>query len=479
MKNIQSKIKIIIMLSSTFLLSWCFWDSLLWLPSYTDLVCGFNADSDHCIQSMAIQNADVKWCNKIKWAKFAAWGSNPPKDKCYLLIAENTWDMSACNNIKWWISSYTKEECINWVATKFHNPSWCLQLEWSIKQNCINAISWNLTVWEVIDMDKQIELLKWELAKWEDPELQKQLEWLEKRRDDYVTVLPTDKKESYKDLTDPLNKEIRLDSYLWKIDEKSKKSLLALNKLAIERWETMPKKEYEAIRDMLVYKNDPKNDIEQMDDDELVKLRRNEKIAEWKELFKFWKANKTKTEEKQDQSLLFYKRMLERQVAIDKWLSQKQQDFKREYDKFEKKVKDDITGAIKDEAKKYAFWELLDIVDSPADGPTTAILWEAINVVKEHAQSSMFRWMVWAYNKWMEEELANHNWNIEKAHEAVTKNLKQDAYRYEDYADWITFAKYGNLMENKECSDKNKNPLCLNKDIFFKAMKKSYKYQNK
>jgi hypothetical protein len=39
-----------------------------------------------------------------------------------------------------------------------------------------------------------------------------------------------------------------------------------------------------------------------------------------------------------------------------------------------------------------------------------------------------------------------------------------------------SFAKYGNLIANPECD--GSNPLCLKKDIFWKAMKKSYKYQN-
>jgi hypothetical protein len=69
---------------------------------------------------------------------------------------------------------------------------------------------------------------------------------------------------------------------------------------------------------MLKWKNDPKNDIEQMDDEELLKPRRYEKISKAKEALKFWKANPTEKEKKLDQSLLFYQRMLERQAAIDK-----------------------------------------------------------------------------------------------------------------------------------------------------------------
>ena len=168
--------------------------------------------------------------------------------------------------------------------------------------------------------------------------------------------------------------------------------------------------------------------------------------------------------------------MLERQKAINKWETEQQQEFNKYFDDKKKEATDYVTWKFTDELKKAGIWDFFDW-NSTANVATT-ILWEAVNVVKEHAQSSMFRWMVWAYNDWMEEELSNHWWDVEKAHAAVVENLQSDAYRYEYYDDWITFAKYGNLMANEACWPKNKNPLCLDKGVFFKAMKKSYKYQN-
>jgi hypothetical protein len=166
--------------------------------------------------------------------------------------------------------------------------------------------------------------------------------------------------------------------------------------------------------------------------------------------------------------------MLERQAAIDKWYTEKQQDFNREYEHLKKKWTDTILSKINDKLKKEAFWDLLD--GNELAWKSVAVLWEALDVVKEEAKNSEFRWLVNAYNKWMQEELASYNWDIEKAHKAVQKRLQEDPYYYEDKR---VFSKYWNLIENKECWPKNNNPLCLNKDIFFKAMKKSYKYQNK
>ena len=469
MKNIKEKIKLTLIITPTIFLSWCLW-------ACAEVACDmwWWWDGDHCYQAAAIQEADEDACDKIEWTGFS--NSNPPKDKCYLLIAENTWDLSACDNIKWWVMSYTKEECILGISKAHNNPSWCMQLTWVDKSDCINAVWPNLTVWEALEMDKQIELLEKELKNWSDPELEEQLKTLEKTRDDFIYVLPDTQREKYDDLSDPLNKEIRLASRFNEIDDKTKESLLALNKVALDKWEIIPRKEYEAIRDMLIWKNDPKNDIEQMNDDEIVKLSIWEKAWKAKEALKFWKANPTEKEKKQDESLRFYQKMMEKQATVNKWLTDKQQEYQDYSDYVKKESKDYILWKINDELKKEAFWELLDW--SNIANHTTAILWEALDVVKEHATSSMFRGMVWAYNDWMEEELANHWWNIEKAHAAVVNNLQSDAYRYEYYDDGITFAKYGNLMANEGCWPKNSNPLCLDKDVFFKAMKKSYKYQN-
>lgn len=467
MKNLKEKIKIILILFPTLFLSSCLW-------ALTDIFCDMwlVENLDHCYQGAAIQEGDREECEKIKWEWFV--GSNPPKDKCYLLIAENTGELGACDSIEWWNMSYTKEECILNTSKLHNNPSWCMQLTWEAKADCINTVWPKLELWEVLDMENQIELLKEELKKWSDLNLEKQLQWLEKRKNDFLAVLPAEEKERFKDLSDPLNKEIRMDSYSWKIDKKTKESLLALNNAALERWETIPRDEYEAIRDMLAWKNDPKNDIEQMNDAELLKPTIWEKFDKAKEYLKFRKANPTPEEKQQDESLLFYTRMLERQAAIDKWYTEKQQEFNKYVDKAKDETKDYFLWKINDKLKEEAFWDLFEW-DSTAN-LATAVVWEALDVVKEHAQASEFRWLVWAYNDWMKEELEKYNWDVEKAHLAVTKNLQEDPYRYENDR---VLSKYGNLIENKECWEGNNNPLCLNKDIFFKAMKKSYKYQNK
>lgn len=436
--------------------------------------CQFYDNPDHCLQNAAVQEGDTTGCEKIKGEDFSDSGSNPPRDKCYLRIAENTGDLDACNNIAGGAYSYTKEECILNTSIKFENPSGCAMLTGADKTACINAVGPKVYPGSVIEIDDQIEFIKNELKSSPDKELQAQLDDLEKRRTDYLNVMSKNNKEDYESLTDPLNKKASLEFHLGEIDEKTKNSLKALNDSLREKGDPMSEKEYNAIRDMLAYKNDPKNDIENMDDTEIVKLRWDEKLGNAKDYLKFWNSNPTENEKKYDESLLFYGRMLERQAAIDKGMNQQQQDFDREAEKVKDYIKGQIYDKVMEEAQKAAFGELLDLVESDASAPVTAILGEAIDTVKKEAKSAEFRGLVRAYDLGMKEEINKADGDIDKAHAAVVKNLQDDPYRYEDSH---TYAHYQNLLQNKDCD--GTNPHCIQRDVFWKAMKKSYKYQQK
>ncbi len=442
------------------------------VSNINEWACSFFDNPDHCLQNAAVQGGDTDTCKNIKGEDFTDSGSNPPKDKCYLRIAENTGDLGTCDKIEGGPYSYTREECILNTSVKFKNPSGCVVLTGDDKAECISQVGPSVYPGKVIEIDEQIEFLKKELTENPDATLQKQLDGLEKTKKDYMEVINDENKKEYESLTDPMNKQTALDYATGKIDEKTKNSLTVLNDSLREKGETLSEKEYKAISDMLAYKNDPKNDIENMDPTEMAKLRWNEKLGNAKDYLKFWNANPTEKEKKYDESLLFYERMLERQAAIDKGLNQEQQDFDRETGRIQDQIKDDIIDKITDEAKKAAFGELLDLVDSSASGPTSAILGEAIETVQKEAKSAEFRGLVRAYNLGMEEELAKAGGDVDKAHAAVTANLQKDPYMYEDKN---TFAKYGNILENKDCD--GSNPHCVNKEVFWKAMKKSFTYQ--
>jgi len=435
------------------------------------VVCDFLPESDHCWQGAAVQEGKQEECEKIKGESFS--GSNPPRDKCYLLIAENTGDLSACEQIQGGFMSYTREECLLSLAVKFTDPSACAKLSGGQKDDCGRQVGGKVEAGNILEIDDQINLLKEELKKNSDPELSKQLAGLEAKRQDYLAIMPDNRKKEYESLSDPLNRAASLDYHLGRIDQDTKNTLVALNDSLRAKGDSLSEKEYQAIRDLLAYKNDPKNDIENMRDDEIVKLRWNEKLGNAAEYVKFWKANPSEAEKKLDEQLLFYERMLERQAAIDEGLNAYEQDFQRNADMVKNYLKDKAWEKAMDEAKKQAFGELLDLVDSSAEAPVTAVLGEALEVVKQEAKSKEFRGLVRAYNLGMAEELAKQGGNIEKAHAAVVAALNNNPYEYEDQN---TFAKYGNILENKDCD--GSNPHCLQRDVFWKAMKKSYAYQN-
>lgn len=444
------------------------------LGSNAEIACYLLPESDHCFQASAIQENDPAGCEKIKGEKFSDVSSNPPKDKCYLLIAENTGDLSVCDKIEGGEYSYTKEECYLETSVKNINPSGCKLLTGADLESCRSQLSDKIYPGSVIEIDDQIEALKKELKDSPDTDLEKQLAGLEKMRQDYIEVMNNDNRKEYEEMSDPLNKSASLSFHLGEIDEKTKNSLIALNNSLREKGDPMSEKEYKAIRDMLAYKNDPKNDIENMEDSEIVKLRWDEKLGAGVDYLKFWNSNKTEKEKKYDEQLLFYSRMLEKEEAVQKGMDDKQQDFDRNYQKFKGAIKDEVYSKVMDEAKKLAFGELLDLVDSSAEAPVTAILGEAIDTVKKEAKSAEFRGLVRAYDLGMEEEMAKFGGDVEKAHAAVVANLQDNPYVYEDKN---TYAKYGNILENKDCD--GSNPHCVKKDVFWKAMKKSYKYQNK
>jgi hypothetical protein len=435
--------------------------------------CQFFDDPDHCFQNLAVQDANPDDCAKIKGEDFQSSGSNPPRDKCYKRIAENTGDLSVCDNIEGGPYSYTKEECILNTSIEHKNPSGCNMLTGADREECVSQVGPSITSGGVMEIDDQIALLEKELENTPDEGLEKQLNGLREKREDYLSVMNDDNKKEYESLTDPRNRQAAMDYYSGKIDRETKDTLVELNNRLREQGNSMSEKEYDALRDVLAYKNDPENDIENMDPKEMLKLRWNEKLGNAVDYLKFWNSNPTEKEKKYDESLFIYQRMLERQAAVEKGLSQKQQDMDRELGRVGGYIKDQVYGQLVDEAKKQAFGELMDLVDSSASGPTTAVLGEAIDTVKKEAKSAEFRGLVRAYNMGMEEELAKAGGDIEKAHARVTQNLQDDPYRYEDKH---TFAHYQNILQNKDCD--GSNPHCIKRDVFWKAMKKSYQYQN-
>lgn len=449
-----------VVLFSTIFLGGCFGDIQEW-------TCSFFDNPDHCLQGAAVQEADPTGCEKIKGEGFE--GSNPPKDKCYLQIATNTGDFSACDKIEGGFMSYTKEECILETSIANELPEGCAKLTGTDKDACVSSVGPKITADKVLEIDSQIKILQDELKNGSDPNLESQLKGLEDKKNGYLGVMTEDNKKSYEFLSDPTNQQISDDYIDGEIDEATKDHLLNLNSKLKDKGVKMTDEQYNSVKEYIKYINDPSNDIENMDPKDILKDRWNEKLGNAFEKVKFWKANPSDNEKALDEQLRFYERMAERQAAIDQGLSQVQQDFDRDLNIVGGGTADYVGGKVQDAVIE----ELFGKATGKAVGMTTAVLGEALDVVKAEAKSAEFRGLVRAYNMGMEEELAKAGGDVEKAHAAVTANLVKDPYTYEDSH---TFAQYGNLLENKDCD--GSNPHCINRTVFWKSMKKSYTYQN-
>lgn len=454
---------LVIFLLCPFVLSGC-------LGNLEAAICDFLGDSDHCFQSAAIQEGESEECEKIKGKDFASGGSNPPRDKCYLLIAENTGDLSACNNIKGGMLSYTREECILGAAMKHGDASGCKMLSGSDYERCANTVGPKILASGILEIDQQIKVLQDELAKSPDAGLQDQLNGLKGKRQDMLDLASNKVKDEYTEISDPVYQEIAGDYATGELDKASKDKLVELNRRLKGQGETLNKDQYEALKNYFKFKSDPDNDIENMTPEEILPRRWNERIGNAVDYLKFWNSNPTATEQKYDEQLLFYSRMLERQEAIAKGQSKAEQDLQRNLGIIGGGASDFAQDKIKSAIIKTVFTEVTDTTV----GITTKVLGEALDTVKKEAKSAEFRGLVRAYNLGMQEEIGKYGGDVEKAHKAVTANLQKDPYQYEDKN---TFAKYGNILENKDCD--GSNPHCINRDVFWKAMKKSYEFQQK
>jgi hypothetical protein len=441
------------------------------LSAIEGFACVLSPDSSHCYQESAVAAGDPSICEKVKVPKkFAGLGSNPPQDKCYLMVAQNTGNLETCKKIKGGMMSYTQEECIIETSTEHENPSGCNMLQGEARSRCVEKLSPLITPDKALEVDNQIEVLKEELKKGSDPALEAQLKGLEDKRKDMVAVMSKENKAEYNRQSDPLNKEIIGDWAVGDFDSETKNKLISMNERLKANGVTMTKEQYTSVRDYYAYVNNPANDIEQMNDRDLAKDKFGDKVGNLVDKFKFWKTNDTDEENNLDEQLRFYERMLERQKGINQGLSEFQTDFQNTA----AQIGDGIGNYVADKAKEKVIEEIFGSITEKTVGLTTQVLGEAIDEVKSQAKSAEFRGLVKAYNGGMQEELAKFGGDVDKAHAEVTKKLSEDPYAY---AEGNTFAKYGNLIENNECD--GSNPHCLNKNVFWKAMKKSYKYQHK
>ena len=462
--TVNTIILILTLSTMPFFLSGC---SLL--SGLTSVGCDILSDSTHCPQEVAVSGGEADNCAKVQQPEqFKDVGSNPPQDKCYLMVAQNTGNLDACNKIKGGWMSYTREECILETSIDSENPSGCKLLSGSDREQCIEKLGPKITVEKVLDVDNQIDLIKSELSKGADADLEKQLKGLQDKRKDMVSVMTKSNLTEYNIQSDPLNKQIIGDWAAGNLDDNTKSKLIDTNEKLKKQGLALTNEQYTAVRDYYKFVNDPANDIEKMDDNQIVKDKWNEKIGNVVDKLKFWTVNDTTEEKTEDVQLRFYERMLERQNGIDKNITAKQQAFQDTVGV----IAGQASGMAGDKAKDFVIEHIFGEAASTGVSLTTMVLGEAISEVQKQAKSAEFRGLVKAYDNGMAEELPKFGGNVDKAHAAVVDELLKNPYNYTSQ----TNVQFGNLIENADCD--GSNPHCLSKNIFWKAMKKSYKYQH-
>lgn len=432
-------------------------------------ICALVPDSDHCYQGSAGQQGKMEQCEKIKGEKFKDLGSNPPRDKCYLQIAENTGNLEACKRIKGGPMSYTVEECILSTSLIHQNPAGCKMLKGEDRRRCASELGEKITADKVIEVDQAIRNIEKELKKGKDADLEKQLQGLQTKRKEMVDVMSPANKKEYDKQTDPTNRVIIEDFTVGTIDSATKNKLIDLNERLKAAGSKLTEEQYKAVRDYYKFINDPKNNVENMTNKELADDRWDDTAGKIWNSWKIWRGKDSAEDKAADEQLRFYERMLARQAAINDAKTKMQENFERNVG-----VVGGATGdKAKDVARDLVVQTVLGKAAGVVTGAATNVANEALEVVKGAAKSAEFRGLVKAYSTGMTEEMSKNGGDVERAHVQVMINMNADPYHYTSRS---TLSKFGNILENKDCD--GTNPHCIQRDVFWKAMKKSYQYQH-
>lgn len=390
------------------------------------LGCEFSDDETHCYQSSAVQQSDSEKCAKVETSDWPS--SNPPKDKCYLLIAENTGDISACDKIEGGFGSYTREQCRESVIRIHGTPAPVEEEKPEEKPTetdepgLSNAEQEDINTIVDAAKGKYMELLEADIESETDPGRLAGLE-------------------AYKDFLDKSGETIETV-------QTSFETLSDLRKIFIDSY-------------------DSKNDIENMSINKELDPGLMDKISE--RLFGPGEPPTGLERENGDaeNSLKIYEVMLKQQEEND---FLKKDKLSRLSETISSKFRDEVTGKVVDGAK-----EIAEGVAGTAFGAVTAV-GDALEAFKDEAQHQMFLGLARAYNR-RREALAAANPTADPAeiHAQAVREVKEDPYRDNTQ---LAVLKHGNILENTDCQD-DSNPLCIDNRVFWTAMDKTFRYNNK
>ncbi len=433
------KISLLLALPATMLLSGC-------LGALMGALCETSPDSDHCYQASAVQEGNDDNCDKV--------GFTPPKDKCHLLIAENTGDASTCSKIEGGMMSYTEEECLA-AAFKNHTVEDCKSAE--DEMACRSAWGKNgkgCGDGYVYDRSKgSCDVKKDEPEPTENPFDN------DKVKEDLKTIGDAGKS-GYMQLLD------------WDIEHETDPDRLAgLQKYkeflegAGEKLETVETtfEKLQELKKIFIDSYDPKDAIENMSASSILAPGFFDRLKD-----KLTGGSEPDNASRAEDALTVYEKMLERQKDND-FLQQSR--LSRVGDTIVSNLKDKATEKLKESAEEIAkgiageAFAVVGIVD------------HALSSFQEEAQKQMFVGLAAAYNR-QRESIAQSNPNLspEEIHKRTVQNVKDNPY--EDVPN-SGFVKYGNIIENGDCSTAGNNPLCIDNRVFWVAMDKTYEFSHR
>lgn len=425
-----------------------------------------------CDGLVITENTDPSYCEGQTGEDFFG---QPLKEVCYERLAKTKMDYSLCENT----NLKFKDNCIDSVAEDNLDLAGCEKLSKAesvagCKANILEARTPEGVL--AID-DKMYDLEKRLKDNPDDEAASHRLMKLQAIRNSLIATFNAEEKALYAEISEPTNRKIAGDYATGEIDLATKESMFQANKALREKGVTIDDDGYDALKEYHAFLNDPENDIRTMDNDDILKDRFGDKAGNLVGKLKFWETT-TADEKAQDQQLRFYARMLEREKQIiDKRVE------------LEKKLADETglspptadTSAVHDNdwlkltaEQKVAAFVFGRSAKYPIAGFAASLpIGIAISAVNKFATDTEFRGLVRLYNVGMEDELAKTGGDRARAHAEVVKNLEADPTYYGESSGLVG---QNNLLVNKDCD--GTNPHCINRQVFWQAMQKSYDHQH-
>ncbi len=421
------------------------------LGDVMEVFCETGPDSDHCYQTVAVQESDPVDCSKVDYP--------PPRDKCHLMIAENTGDPTACDGVEGGMMSYSPEECLE-KAFSNHSVEDCA----NAKDEAACRTAWQKNGKATCGDGYWFDKSKAACIKGEPPSSDDGID--DKVKDDLKTIGDA-AKGKYMELlekaidgeTDPGKLE-GLQAYKEFLEKAGDKI-----ESAQATWDKMEK-----LKKIFLDSYDPSMDIDRMSVDKILGKGLFERIKDKMSDSVFGKKEENAIQQENsaaDDALSVYESMLKRQADIDYLKKGKLERLK---DEVSSTVQEDLTGRVTEPVKEI-------VQDIAGHGMlAVSIVDHALTSFQETAKKEAFLDLAKAYNRRRDDLVQKHpDWTSAQLHDNTMKQVQDDPYQDNTNTG---FVKFGNILANKDCQDEGQ-PLCVDNRVWWTAMDKTYQFQHK